>query len=156
MGDFTVIAAALAGAVAGVLLLLYANSRDRRAAGDRTAPAAEPPAAEPPTRTQYASRQVQTAAPILLAVGLALLGVGLAIGSGEDGLDVRPLLPGVVVLLAALVAVLRQGGHASRPDGQLPGDDVTATEPQQGDQMAAAADRDPRGGDRSPASRDRE
>ena len=143
MGDFTVIAAAVAGAVAGALLLLFANSRDSRAAGDPKRPAAEPQAVEPqavepPTPTQYATRRAQTAAPILLAVGLALLGVGLALGSVGGALDIRPVLPGVVVLLVALVALLRQGGPATPPDGQSVGagmngadlgsEDATATD----------------------------
>jgi peptidoglycan/LPS O-acetylase OafA/YrhL len=138
MGDYTVIVAALAGAAAGVLLLRWANSRDRRAAADQA-----PPPAEPATPTGYARRPVRTAAPILLAVGLALLGVGLAIGSGDGRLDVRPLLPGVVVLLAALVAVLRQASQAGPPAGHVPGDDVIAAEGVPGEQVAAAAERQP-------------
>ncbi len=110
MVDYSVIAAALAGTAAGVLLLWLTSSRSRRDDRDRT-----PQKAEPPTPTGYARLPVHTAAPILLAVGVTLFGVGLAIGSGDGALDVRPLLPGVVVLLAALVAVLRRGGRASPP-----------------------------------------
>ena len=135
MGDISVIAAGLAGAVAGLLLLRLANARDRRAADDR----APPGCAEPPSPTGYAPRAVRTAAPILLAVGLALVGVGLAFGSGGGALDIRPVLPGVVVLLAALVALVRQGGHTSPPDG--PSADVNATG--LGSDHVAAADSHP-------------
>ena len=131
--DYGVIVAALAGAAAGVLLLRLANSRDRRAAGDRT-----PPSAEPATPTGYARRPVHTAAPVLLAVGLALFGVGLAIGSGDGALDVRPVVPGVAVLLAALVLLLRQGRHASSSDGQEPNGDVTAAELTHADEVPTA------------------
>ena len=131
--DYSVIVAALAGAAAGVLLLRLANSRDRRAAGDRT-----PPPAEPATPTGYARRPVHTAAPVLLAVGLALFGVGLAIGSGDGALDVRPVVPGVAVLLAALVLLLRQGRHTSPSDGQVPNGDVTAAELTHADEVPTA------------------
>lgn len=133
MADYSVIAAALAGAVAGVLLLRLANSLDRRAAGDRP-----PPPAEPATPMEYARRPVHTAAPVLLAVGLALFGVGLAIGSGDGGLDVRPVVPGVAVLLAALVLLLRQGRHASPSDGQVPNGHVTAAELTHADEVPTA------------------
>ena len=136
MDDFSVIAAGLAGAIAGLFLLRVANARDRRAADDQT-----PPRAEPPSPTGYAPRAVRTAAPILLALGLALVGVGLAFGSGGGGLDIRPVIPGVVVLLAAFVAFVRQGGHTSPPDGQSAGRDVNA--PGVGSDHAAAADSHP-------------
>ena len=133
MADYSVIVAALAGAAVGVLLLRLANSRDGRAASDRT-----PPPAEPATPTGYARRPVHTAAPILLAVGVALVGVGLAIGSGDGALDVRPVVPGVVVLLAALVLLLRQGRHASPSDGQVPNGHVTAAELTHADEVPTA------------------
>lgn len=135
MDDYTVIAAALAGAAAGALLLRLANARDARTDHDPT-----PPPPEPPMPTRYARRPVNTAAPILLAVGLALVGVGLAIGSGDGALDVRPVVPGVAVLLAALVLLLRPGGHASPPDGQVPSGHVIAEELTQADEVSTADD----------------
>lgn len=113
MDDPVVIAAALAGAVVGVLLMRRANAQDR---ADRAR--SEPPATIEPRRvTHYARRPASSAAPVLLAVGLALAGIGLAFGSGDDGIDARLLLPGAAVLLAAVVATLRGGRDATQPDG---------------------------------------
>ncbi|MBA3689559.1 MAG: hypothetical protein H0W81_12160 [Chloroflexi bacterium] len=133
MDDYTVVVAALAGAAAGALLLRMANARDARTDHDPT-----PPPSGPPTPTRYARRPVNTAAPILLAVGLALVGVGLAIGSGDGALDVRPVVPGVAVLLAALVLLSRQGRHASPSDGQVPNSDATAAELTHADEVSTA------------------
>lgn len=120
VGDYTVVLAALAGAVAGMFLLRMANARDARDA--RAADDRPPPPITPPTSTRYARRSVHTASPILLAVGLALFGVGLALGTGDGAWDVRPLIPGLVVLLAALVAGLRRGGGGGQPQAPAPDD----------------------------------
>ena len=133
MVDYSVIVAALAGAAAGALLLRMANARDARTEHD---PTPAPPG--PPMPTRYARRPVNTAAPILLAVGLALFGVGLAIGSGDGALDVRPVVPGVAVLLAALVLLLRQGRHASPSKGQVPNGHATAAELTDADEVPSA------------------
>lgn len=145
MDDYTVIVAALAGAAAGALLLRMANARDARTDHDPT-----PPGSGPPMPTRYARRPVNTAAPILLAVGLALVGVGLAIGSGDGALDVRPVVPGVAVLLAALVLLSRQGRHASPSDGQVPNGDVTAAELTHADEVSTAHGPNLGSGRRSP------
>ena len=116
MADYTVIAAALAGAVVGLILLRWAGARDTEDRGRSEAPV--PEASAP---TGYAGRSMPTAGPILLAVGLALLGIGLAIGSGDAGLDARPLVPGAVVLVAALAATLRRGKVATAADRQASG-----------------------------------
>ncbi len=122
MGDYTVIAAALAGAVTGVLLMRLANAWGAPAEPDGTqAPA------EPSTPTGYARPPRSTAGPILLAVGLALLGVGLAIGSGDAGFDVRPLVPGAVVLVAALAATLRRGNADAAANPQEAGEETAAS-----------------------------
>ena len=118
MGDYTVIAAALAGAVAGVLLMRVANARDARPEPDGTQAKAEPA-----TPTGYARPTRSTAGPILLAVGLALLGVGLAIGSGDAGLDVLPLVPGAIVLVAAVAATLRRGNADAAANPQPSGEE---------------------------------
>jgi hypothetical protein len=112
MPDCTVIGAALAGAVVGLILLRWAGTRDTE---DRArSEAASVPEASTPTG--YARRPVPTAGPILLAIGLALLGVGLAIGSSDAGLDARPLVPGGVVLAAALAATLRRQDTPPHPE----------------------------------------
>ena len=117
VGDNAVIAAALAGVVAGLLLMRVANVWGARPESDGTqAPA------EPPTPTGYTRPPRSTAGPILLAVGLALLGVGLAIGSGDAGLDARPLVPGAVVLAAALAATLRRRNVDTAADPQALGE----------------------------------
>lgn len=105
MGDYTVIAAALAGAVAGLLLLRWVSTRDQ----SDSEPADAPVAVDPPAAAGYQRKPDHTAAPVLLAVALALLGIGLAIGSGYGGIDVRALIPGLAVLAAAVVAVRRRG-----------------------------------------------
>jgi hypothetical protein len=117
MADYTVIGAALAGAVVGLILLRWAGARDTedRARSEAT------PVPEASTPTGYARRPMPTAGPILLAVGLALFGVGLAIGSGDAGLDARPLVPGAVVLVAALAATLRRGNVANTADREASG-----------------------------------
>ena len=121
MGDFTVIAAALAGAVAGVLLMRVVSARGAGQEPDGTQ------AAEPPTLTGYARPPMSSAGPILLAVGLAILGVGLAIGSGDGGMDVRPMVPGLVVLVAALVATRRAGRTDTSANPQAPGEENAAS-----------------------------
>ncbi len=117
MGDYTVIAAALAGAVAGVLLLRPAN-----AWGAPSDPDGPQSPAEPSTPTGYARPPRSTAGPILLALGVALLGVGLAIGSGDAGMDALPLVPGVAVIVAALAATVR-GGRDDTGAGQQSGEE---------------------------------
>lgn len=118
MADYTVVAAAVAGAVVGVILLRWAGARDTEdgARSDAT------PVPEALTPTGYAGRPMPTAGPILLAVGVALIGVGLAIGSGDAGLDARPLVPGAVVLVATLAATIRRGKVATAADRQASGD----------------------------------
>jgi len=110
VGDGTVIAAVVAGAVAGLLLMRWASAADRSA----SMPTADAPAAgEPPAAaTGYRREPGHSAAPVLLAVGVALLGTGLAVGSGDGGIDGRAVIPGLAVLVAALVAARR--GSPSR------------------------------------------
>lgn len=118
MPDITVAAAVLAGGVVGLLLMRWAGAQDTE---ERTRSEA-PSAPEPPAPTGYRRRPVPTAGPILLAIGLALIGVGLAIGSGDAGLDPRPLIPGAIVLVAALAAALRRGNVATTADREASGD----------------------------------
>ncbi len=115
MPDYTLIGAALAGAVVGLILLRWAGARDTEG---RTG-SEPPPVTEASTPTGYTRRPVPTAGPILVAVGLALFGVGLAIGSSDGGLDARPLIPGGVVLAAALAAILRR--RDTPPPPEAPG-----------------------------------
>lgn len=117
MPDYAVIAAALAGGVVGVVLMRLATWGGGRAEADRTRPAPGPP-----TPTGYSQQSIPTAGPILLAIGLALVGIGLAIGSDDAGLDALPLVPGSVVLVAALAATLRRGDEATGADLEASGD----------------------------------
>jgi hypothetical protein len=118
MGDYTVVAAALAGAVAGVLLMRVANAWSAP-----PAPYGPQSPAESSTPTGYARPPTSTAGPILLAVGLALLGVGLAIGSGDAGMNAFPLVPGAVVLVAALAATVRRGRSDAAAGQQASGEE---------------------------------
>ena len=123
MPDFTVVVAILAGGVVGLLLMRWAGTQDKN---ERTRSDA-PSASEPPTQTGYGPRPAPTSGPILLAVGLTLLGVGFAIGSGDAGLDARPLVPGALVLAAALAATLRRRNIDSAADRQAPSDGDAAS-----------------------------
>lgn len=96
------IAAALAGAVVAVVLLVRLDWW--RAPPTDTLAAAPPK----PLPTGYASTAQPTAAPVLFAVAAALVGVGLALtasGLGPGGL--APLAVGVAVLLLAFVILIR-------------------------------------------------
>lgn len=112
MGDYAIIAAAVAGAVAGLLLLRWTGARE---SADR-AKSMAPRRKEPPTPTGYARAPRHSPMPVLVAAGLTLLGAGLAIGSGDDGWDARLLIPGAVVLVSALGRALQQGrSHLQQP-----------------------------------------
>ena len=123
MPDFTVVAAILAGGVVGLLLMRWAGTQEKKERSRSEAPSAP----EPQARTGYTRHSVPTAGPILLAVALALLGIGLAIGSGDAGLDARALLPGTLVLAAALAATLRRGKVAIAADRQSSSDGNSAS-----------------------------
>lgn len=67
----------------------------------------EPVVREPTVLTHHARTQPSSVAPILAALGVSLLGVGLAIGSHLEGFGLLPLIAGVAFLAGALMAALR-------------------------------------------------
>ena len=111
MTDPLVILAAVAGGLTGLLLLWRAS---RGASDDRHD--------EPPPRPVVAYAETErprpSAVPVLTAVGIASLGVGLAIGTGEGGLGPVALVPGAALLLAAIIVMVQRtmsGGSRDDP-----------------------------------------
>ncbi len=109
MGDYVNLAAAIVGGALG-LFLMFRLDLFRGRGDDR-----EPVLSEPTLRTRYATTQPPSVAPILTALGAALLGVGLAIGSGLGGFGVLLLIAGVTLLAAALVTALRRRSSTPGP-----------------------------------------
>lgn len=108
MGDFVNLGAAILGGAVGLFLVfrldLFRGHGEER----------DPVPAEATRRTGYVSTHPPSAAPILTALGAAVLGVGLALGSGLGGFGVVLLVPGVTLLTAALVTAIRR--RSSRQD----------------------------------------
>lgn len=107
MDDPIVILSAVAGGLTGLLLLLHAGRASRKegaieeeGAMERTTRHVVGYAATPRTRASWA--------PILTALGVAVLAIGLLIGGVGAGLGLLALLSGGVLLITALVVVTRQ------------------------------------------------
>lgn len=100
--DPVILLAALAGGIVGVVLMV-------RLGAWRVSPDESAPPMESRVRpTGYASRHPPSAAPILSALSVAALGIGLAVGTADGRLDVLPLIPGVLLLVAALLSLRRR------------------------------------------------
>lgn len=109
MDDPLVIMGALGGALAGFLLL-------RLAGGAPKEEAAAEPSPRPAVGYAIPKRSRGSGTPILTALGVTAIGVALAAGAGEGGFALLALLPGLALLVAALVT-LRGGGRDLRPPG---------------------------------------
>ncbi len=108
--DPVTLLAALAGGIVGVVLMV-------RLGAWRVSPNESAPPMESSVRpTGYASRHAPSAAPILTALGVAAFGIGLAVGTADGRLDVLPLIPGMLLLVAALLGLRRR----SREGQSLP------------------------------------
>lgn len=94
--------AALAGGIIGLLLMVRLGGW--RVTSHESA-ATVGPQARP---TEYASHHAPSAAPILTALGVAAIGIGLAVGTADGRLDFLPLIPGALLLVAALRSLLRR------------------------------------------------
>lgn len=125
MADLPVIAAAVAGALAGVLLLLRGPGRDTSNGSPSPSPrSSDALAATRPNSTTYEEKHQNSAAPILVALGLGLVGTGLALGSIGGGLDLLLVVPGGAVLLLAVAAMVRQRPRTPAQDAR-PSDSTT-------------------------------
>lgn len=113
MDDPLVILGAVGGALAGVLLLRL----PRRAPNEV---AASDPSPSPAAGYAIPKRARASAAPILAALGVTAVGVGLAIGAGDGGVEPLALLPGLALLMAALVVMLRGSRDRHPPEAQRP------------------------------------
>lgn len=111
--------AALAGGIIGLLLMVRLGGW--RVPSHESA-ATVGPQARP---TEYASRHAPSAAPILTALGVAAFGIGLALGTADGRLDVLPLIPGMLLLVAALLSLRRrsrEGLEQTAVEGEEPAD----------------------------------
>ncbi len=106
LGDYLNLAAAILGGALGLFVMFRLGVVRNRGEG-REPVAPEPVAPEPTVLTHHASAQPSSVAPILTALGLSLLGVGLAIGSHLEAFGLLPLVAGVALLAGALMAALR-------------------------------------------------
>ena len=98
--------AGLAGVVVAVAVLLRF--------GWWRAPTAPVPVSRPRyVATEYATRHAPSAAPILTAVGVALVATGLAFMSYSPAVAVGPMVIGALLIGAAVVSVLRGHGEAA-------------------------------------------
>lgn len=114
MDDPVVIMAALGGVLAGLLLLRLTGGAPKKEA-------ATDPSPSPAVGYANPKRSRASAAPILTALGVTAIGVGLAAGAGEGGLALLALVPGLALLVAAMVKLLRGGRDPHRPQGEPPG-----------------------------------
>lgn len=77
---------------------------------------------EPVRPVAYAKlSQPPSAAPILTAVGGTVLGIGLALGSGGGTLDPLPLIPGALILVAAVLSAISRRRTTGVPPPSPPG-----------------------------------
>lgn len=109
MSDYVNVAAAILGGALGLFLMFRLDVF--RGRGE----AREPVPSEPTRPTGYVTTQPPSAAPILTALGAALLGVGVVIGSELGGFGLLLVIPGATLLVAALVMAIR--GRSSPPGG---------------------------------------
>lgn len=93
--------AALAGGIVGVVLMVRLG--EWGGSSHESAPTLETQA-QP---TGYASRHHPSAAPILIAFGVAAIGIGLAVGAAGGRPALLPLIPGVLLLMAGLLSMRR-------------------------------------------------
>lgn len=100
--DPVTLLAALAGGIAGVVLMVKLGAW--RASSNESAP----PMESHVRATGYAPRHAPSAAPILTALSVAAFGIGLAVGMADGMVDVLPLIPGVLLLAAALLSLCRR------------------------------------------------
>lgn len=121
LSDPVSVVAAIAGGIVGVVLMV--RLRGWGVSSHESAPTVEPQGRP----TGYTSRHGPTAAPILIALGVAALGIGLAVGTAGGGLGFLPLVPGVLFLAAALRSLRRprMGGETTAVDGDEPADPAT-------------------------------
>lgn len=109
------IAAAVLGGAAGIALMI-------RLGGFRGLPSASMPTAESrPRPTGYARTDAPTASPILTAIGAAVTGVGLALGSSTGVLSWLLIGLGGLLLAGAAWRWLR-GPRAAVGGGEAAGD----------------------------------
>lgn len=101
MDDPFVILAAVAGGLTGLILLVRVS---RGSSDDR----ADEPLPRPVIAFAKTERPRPSAVPVLTAVGVAAVGVGLVVGTGEGGLGPVALVPGTALLLAAIVLTARR------------------------------------------------
>lgn len=104
LSDPVSVVAAIAGGIVGVVLMV--RLRGWGLSSHESASTVEPQVRP----TGYASRHAPTAAPILIALGVAALGIGLAVGTAGGGIGFLPLIPGVLFLAAALRSLRRPRG----------------------------------------------
>lgn len=113
--------AALTGGIVGVALMVKLGAW-------RVSSPESAPTIEPQTRpTGYASRHAPSAAPILTALGVAAVGIGLAVGTAGGRLDFLPLIPGVLLLVAGLLSLRRRsrkGAEETAVEGEEPANPV--------------------------------
>lgn len=110
-------------AVAGGFLGLWAVLRFGCWRAPRDVAPAAPPRSFP---TGYASTHRPSPAPILAALGAALLGVGFALTAADVAFGYAPLVLGAVVGAAAVVSLIRAG----RGDVAGPGPDESELDEQ--------------------------
>ena len=119
LSDPVSLLAALVGGIIGVVLMV-------RLGGWRVSSHESAPTMEPQARpTGYASRHPPSAAPILTALGVAAIGIGLAVGAAGGSLGFLPLIPGVLLLVAGLRSLRRRprdGAETTAVDGEEPAD----------------------------------
>ncbi len=120
LNDPVSVIAAIAGGIVGVVLMVRL--------GGWGVSSHESATVEPQVRpTGYASRHAPSAAPILNALGVAAIGIGLAVGTAGGGLGFLPLMTDVLFLAAALRSLRRRrrGGEATAVEGDEPADPAT-------------------------------
>lgn len=99
--DPVTITAAVVGGVVGIVLLI-------KFGGWRLPPKESPPVTRPPALpTGYVSTARPTAAPVLIAAGLTLLGVGVVLSTAGFAPGPLAVAPGGGFLLLAIVVLLR-------------------------------------------------
>lgn len=109
MGDYANAAAAILGGALGLFVAFRLNLF--RGRGEER----DPVPAELSRPTGYFSTHPPSAAPILAALGVTLLGVGLVVGSSVGVFGAVLVIPGVLLLTAAFVTAMRRRSSPPRP-----------------------------------------